>query len=146
MRDPFTGVATERSGADWTCPSRTAALDAVGTTDPATRSVTMASSPSPRARRRAARCRPRTRKATTMIRAKMVCSAITKDASGNESVTLYPVTSGSDENKQWSKWTPGGQLQLSISNPDAQGKFTPAKEYFVDVSEVPAAVESKPAA
>lgn len=84
----------------------------------------------------------------TMIRAKMVCTTVSKDTQ-NESVTLFPVTSGSDENKQWSKWTPGGQLQLTISNPDAQGKFTPGKEYFVDVSEAvapSAATETKPSA
>ena len=42
----------------------------------------------------------------------------------SENVKLAAVAGGSDANKQWSKWTPSGNLQLSISNPDAFGKLT----------------------
>jgi len=58
---------------------------------------------------------------------------------GSESVTLYPVTSGSEENKQWSKATPSGKLELQITNPDAYGKLVSAREFYVDFVSIPAA-------
>ncbi len=88
-----------------------------------------------------------------MIRAKMRCGQVTKadalDASRpgamNEHVNLHAVYSESGENAVWSRATPNGSLLLTISNPDAQGRFVPGAEYFVDVTMVPPApVETKP--
>jgi hypothetical protein len=56
--------------------------------------------------------------------------------SGNVAVEvqLQPVFSGKDENanKSWSKWTPSGQVQMQITNPEASGQFEVGKPYFVD--------------
>jgi hypothetical protein len=72
------------------------------------------------------------------IVAKFQCNAVTRDASGNETVTLNPVT-GKDgtANAQWSKWTPSGRLELTITNPPAQGQIEPGKEYLVTIAPAP---------
>lgn len=69
------------------------------------------------------------------MRAKFVCHSVTKDSSGNEIVTLGAVygKDGSD-NAQWSKFTPCGQLSMTISNPAAQGMIQPGKEYFLNIT------------
>ncbi len=46
-------------------------------------------------------------------------------AESQETLKVLPVTGDSEENKQWSRWTPGGLLELWISNPDARGFFKP---------------------
>jgi hypothetical protein len=71
------------------------------------------------------------------IRAKFSCNAVTKNADGSERVELVAVYG--DENKPWSKFTPSGNLAMTISNPDAQGAFVPGKTYYLDLSpaEVP---------
>lgn len=46
-----------------------------------------------------------------------------------EELVMHAVTSGQgDVNKRWSRWTPAGQLQLTVTNPDAYGKVKPG--YF----------------
>ena len=49
-------------------------------------------------------------------------------------VTLQPVYGGGDDeaNKQWSKWTPSGQLQLSITNPAIFPELVPGRTFYVD--------------
>lgn len=42
-----------------------------------------------------------------------------------------------DENKTWSKWTPGGSIEMSISNPDAFKQFKIGEYYFVDFTAAP---------
>lgn len=50
-----------------------------------------------------------------------------------EHINLTAVTSeGAGENAAWSKWTPSGQLQFLVTNPDAQGKL--AKDDIVYVT------------
>ena len=44
-----------------------------------------------------------------------------------------PVYSGSPENEEFFKWTPGGDLSLSVVNPDVE--FEPDKEYYIDIIE-----------
>jgi hypothetical protein len=60
-----------------------------------------------------------------------------EDGSRVENVQLYPVYTEDPEspNHEWSKATPGGSLQLNVSNPAAQGRIEPGKEYFVFVVE-----------
>jgi hypothetical protein len=36
-------------------------------------------------------------------------------------------------NESWSSATPGGQLQITISNPAARGKFEPGKSYMLTI-------------
>lgn len=54
-------------------------------------------------------------------------------------VTLSPVTSGSEENKAFYKWTPGGSIQLETVNTEAAKQFEPGVEFYVDFT--PALVE-----
>ena len=68
-----------------------------------------------------------------MIRAKFNCLVVAKSEQ-EEEITLRAVASDTEENKKWCKWTPNGELTMSISNPDAMGKFTPGKEYYLDIS------------
>jgi hypothetical protein len=53
-------------------------------------------------------------------------------------VTLMPVYGGEDDkaNREWSKWTPSGELRLTITNPDAYNQFVIGKTYWVDFSPV----------
>lgn len=46
-------------------------------------------------------------------------------------VTLQPVYE-EGSNEQWSKYTPDGELRLSITNPEAYEQFKLGKAYFVD--------------
>jgi hypothetical protein len=74
-----------------------------------------------------------------VLRAKM-CVATVKSVANEmgwkvqEEVELRCVYGGSsDANAQWSKWTPYGEMKLSISNPGAFGKIMPGQFFFVDL-------------
>lgn len=74
------------------------------------------------------------------VRSKMKCEGKEEASYGDEgtkggTVRLSPVTSGSDENASFYKYTPGGSLVLSTINQAAFDQFTVGKEYYVDVSE-----------
>lgn len=48
-------------------------------------------------------------------------------------VTLQPVyDDGSGPNKEWSQWTPSGEVRMTITNPAAYAQFVLGKDYFVD--------------
>ena len=62
-------------------------------------------------------------------------TSITGDGNVQQkTVTLQPVYGGKDDeaNKDWSRWTPSGELRLTITNPDAYEQFKLGKAYFVD--------------
>lgn len=74
-----------------------------------------------------------------MIRAKFRCTSVTNHEGHNdnksETVKLCAANGPKDTaNAQWSKWTPSGTLEMTINNPEAQGKFEPGKYYFLDIS------------
>lgn len=48
-------------------------------------------------------------------------------------VTLQPVYGGDDDeaNKEWSKWTPSGELRLTITNPDVFPQLVIGRTMFV---------------
>lgn len=75
------------------------------------------------------------------IVAKMSCWWIRNDRNHNdepaEEVQFGAVYSDDPENPNhvWSKATPAGNLQLTITNPDAQGFFAHGKEYLVTIEE-----------
>lgn len=48
---------------------------------------------------------------------------------GGTKVTLMPVTTGSEENKNFWKFTPAGKIELHITNPDVEFEFG---EYYID--------------
>ncbi|CAH1230733.1 hypothetical protein PAECIP111891_06738 [Paenibacillus allorhizoplanae] len=61
------------------------------------------------------------------VRAKFRC--VQKE--GNN-LRLEVVISGSEENKDFWKYTPAGQIQMSVDNEKAQEQFEVGKEYYVD--------------
>lgn len=68
----------------------------------------------------------------TTVRAKFRVQSITEAEGGLKSATLVPVTTGSEENKEFFKWTPAGQIQLGTINPAAAAQFVPGREFYVD--------------
>lgn len=73
------------------------------------------------------------------VRAKFFVSSIehvgTPGSDPCATVRLKPVygTYGDDEsNKTWSKYTPNGSIEMTITNPDATSQFSVGDAYFVD--------------
>ena len=56
----------------------------------------------------------------------------------SKTVTLQPVFGGDDDaaNKQWSKWTPSGELRLTITNPEIFPELVIGRTFFVDFTPV----------
>jgi hypothetical protein len=48
-------------------------------------------------------------------------------------LTFNAVTSGSEENKQFFKYTPGGIFQFYTINAEAAAQFEIGKEYYIDI-------------
>ncbi len=78
----------------------------------------------------------------TTTRLKLVVNTvqltINNDGTTNyEDITLSAVYSDKEgsANKQWSRWTPSGQLKFQVSNPAVFGKFRPGQFYFADLTE-----------
>lgn len=76
----------------------------------------------------------------TNVRAKFKCQSETKNSpgpdgsAGSKSYQFYAVQ-GKD-NAKWAKWTPGGNLQITIDNPEAQ-QFEAGKFYYLDFTDAP---------
>jgi hypothetical protein len=66
------------------------------------------------------------------MRAKLKVEYTVKTGEESETLIMSPVTTGSEENKSFAKWTPWGKLELGISNPDLVGSFNPGDEFIVD--------------
>jgi hypothetical protein len=79
-----------------------------------------------------------------MVRAKFYVASVTKFGSCHDgkaqtnsiNVVCHPVTNGCEENKSFSKWTPSGKLELSITNPDVFDFFKEGSEIYLDISQV----------
>lgn len=74
---------------------------------------------------------------TPVIRCKVVVDEVNRrvnqDGSmGDEVVKMHAVYSGSEENKEWSKYTPSAAFSMTISNTAAQGKLSLGTEFYVD--------------
>lgn len=73
-----------------------------------------------------------------MVRAKFVVSHIQKNEDGSINVNAHPVHSGSEENKAFNDYTPGGSLQLHIAaGKEAQKEFVQNEEYYLDFTHAP---------
>ena len=68
------------------------------------------------------------------VRAKFKVQNVTESEGGLKSALLSPVTSGSKENEEFYKWTPGGQINLSTMNPAAAAQFVPGRVFYVDIT------------
>jgi hypothetical protein len=69
-----------------------------------------------------------------MVRTKFKCEVINPDTNGTDgkSIALSAVTSGSEENDSFFKFTPAGTVYLSIVDLEAAKQFEVGKEYYVD--------------
>lgn len=72
----------------------------------------------------------------SQVRAKFVCNGVQDHPEyENKSVSFTAVTTGSEENKSFSKYTPSGTVQMSISyETEASNFFEVGKEYYLDFS------------
>lgn len=70
------------------------------------------------------------------VRAKFVCTCVEDQPTYEQKVVSFsPVISGSEENKSFAKYTPSGNLQLSISyQTPASEVFEQGKEYYLDIN------------
>lgn len=66
------------------------------------------------------------------VRAKFNVSNISNDISQGISITLKPVTGGSEENKGFYKYTPYGEIKLNTLNEAAAKYFELGEEYYID--------------
>lgn len=77
-----------------------------------------------------------------MVRAKFKCVAKTPYHEGDEShkdgsrLKFEVVTSGSEENDNFFKWTPSGILDMGTVNEGAASQFEVGKEYYLDFTPV----------
>ena len=70
-----------------------------------------------------------------MIRAKFKCEEVNKKIYSTEFV-LNPVTTGSPENEDFFRTTPGGKISLLIRTQETPARFELGKFYFVDFTEI----------
>jgi hypothetical protein len=50
-------------------------------------------------------------------------------------VVLKPVLSGSEENEEFYKYTPSGEINLGLVIPEVAKFFIPGGEYYIDIKE-----------
>lgn len=51
---------------------------------------------------------------------------------GDVRVTLGAVSGSEGDNASWSKYTPSGELSMTITNPAAYKEFEVGKEFYLD--------------
>lgn len=71
-----------------------------------------------------------------MFKAKFVVE-IVEQGTDYEHIHAYPVMTGSEENKSFAKWTPGGSLDLFISEgTTAKGQLVKGQEFYMDITPI----------
>jgi hypothetical protein len=77
------------------------------------------------------------------IRARFKCYSVTHDSGKNEIVVLQAAygTRDANDNVQWSKYTPNGKLEMTISQDGAQNQFVPGLDYYLDIAPVVTSVD-----
>lgn len=72
------------------------------------------------------------------VRAKFRCQSVTHLTTASPGdvaahITFFPVyEDGSGKNASWSKYTPNGKLEMTVTNPDAIAAFELGKSYYLD--------------
>jgi hypothetical protein len=66
----------------------------------------------------------------------MKCRSKTQFDDGIANVHMEVVTNGSEENKQFFKYTPSGFLDINQVNPEVANQFVPGNEYNIDITPV----------
>lgn len=64
------------------------------------------------------------------------CSSVAKHVGGIEFVVFTASMRSKDGNAAWSKFTPSGRLEMTITADGAQGVFVPGKFYALTIEEV----------
>lgn len=64
------------------------------------------------------------------VKAKFRVVSITDHGNDIKQVKFDAAVAG-EENKDWSKWTPAGQIDMQITNPAAHSQFEVGKSYFL---------------
>jgi len=68
-----------------------------------------------------------------MVRAKFKVTEVQPAGGDNGTrVVLVPVIDGSEENKEFYRWTPGGAISLDTINAAAAAQFEVGAEFYVD--------------
>lgn len=67
-----------------------------------------------------------------ITRLKVICKSKMEIDGGFYTITFYPVTTGSEENKNFYKWTPTGDISFQTVNPVAADNFKVGKQYYID--------------
>lgn len=70
------------------------------------------------------------------MRAKFLVDSVTTHAGGGNTVKMRPVNGNSEENKDFWKYTPSGNLEMFVNNPKAQEFFVAGAEYYIDFTPV----------
>lgn len=75
------------------------------------------------------------------IRARFTLQSIEQHATSGEdechcNVKFTAVTASNDDCKSWAKWTPSGELTMTITNPSAMKKLEVGTDYFLDLTPV----------
>ena len=70
------------------------------------------------------------------MRAKFSCTSIVGGADSSE-IRFIPVISGSDENRDFFRWTPGGSIYLAVVSPGTAAQIKVGHDYYVDFTEAP---------
>jgi hypothetical protein len=65
------------------------------------------------------------------VRAKFRVYSVT-DYGNQKQVTLSAVADNGGSNKSWAKYTPSGELKMTIDNPEASDQFAPGQHFFLD--------------
>lgn len=83
---------------------------------------------------------------TATVRAKMRCTEIAQTTSSYgagpkpvEHTRVKLTCLAGPGNEEWSKYTPSGSVEMSITNPSASSAFEVGQDYFVDFARAPAA-------
>jgi hypothetical protein len=77
------------------------------------------------------------------MRAKVVLNRVEQFAS-SEKLVFNPVCAkaygvdGVDEDNTYARFSPSGEFQLSVTNPELLGQFKPGEKYYVDFTPVAA--------
>lgn len=73
------------------------------------------------------------------MRAKLEVKSVTKPWEGAEEVVMQPVCgttpfgpNGESEDNSFARWTPTGNVTLTITNPDLHGKFQAGQKFYAD--------------
>lgn len=69
-------------------------------------------------------------------RAKFSCVEVSSQGD-TWKVRLTPVHSGSEENREFFAYTPGGEITLQVVGSATAGQFQEGHDYYVDFTEVP---------